>query len=219
MKTLIINFMAALLLLGCSRAVKVQPAERYHVIDEFHHPEDQAINDKMKYTPLVEIMLSSSNHDLIHKQILTMANRFEAEVTQSAPNLTRLRVPMTNFELVLIEIEQLGEVIKFQFFANNRSLKRLRETEVRLNTSRESLQRYLHIFELAEDPPQMQSIQKDIERLKHQIDQYIMNIEQLERSAKSGSITIKTRLKPNRNPVASVFNGIYAGLKWFFVGD
>ncbi len=219
MKTLIINFMAALLLMGCSKAVKVQPAKRYHLINKFPRQEDPAMNDRLKYTPVVEVVLSSSNHELVHQQLLKMANRYEAEVTQSALNLTRLKVPIMNFELMLNEIETLGEIIKYQFNINNGGSKRITETEVRLSTSRESLQKYQDIFELAEDPPQMQSIQKDIERLKNQVDQHRMSIERLEQKEHHGSITIKTKLKPNRGPVASVFTNIYDGIKWFFVGD
>jgi len=195
------------------RAIKLPEGQTVKTA-EMSEPDDETFRRIIIST--ADLRLETENPDSVHSRTVEVALDCGGYVLNSTPDQTSIRLPATEFHEALTEIEGLGAVVDKKISGNDITEK-YRDLEIRLANALKTRGRYLKLLDEANNLQEIFRVEKELERMNHEIETLKGQINRLSHLTRYSTITVNTRQKTRSGPVGYALESVYKGVKWLFV--
>lgn len=162
------------------------------------------------------LSLESAHPDTVHERLAELAVKYRGYIVNSSETATTLRIPITGYHDLIAEIEKLGKV-KDKNLTGQDVTEDYRDLEIWLDSAEKSRQRYLSLLDKAEKVEEILSIEREIERLNREIEQYKGKLQRMAHLVQYATITVNTIDEIKPGPFGYLVYGLYKGVEWLFV--
>jgi len=218
MKQLFFFVLATFLVTACGTSKLERPMAR-NLSYESDTGERMANEDVLKnrliiYTARLNLQVKNiEEKKLLIESLLT---QYQSYLQSGSEYSWTIRVPQKNYEALLTELEQLGDITSKNEYTQDVT-DQYRDTEIRLETLEKSRQRYLELLDKAEKVSEILEIERELERVNVSIESLKGSLKRFDSQIQYATITLNLQEKVKPGPLGYVGIGIYKVVKWLFV--
>ena len=162
-------------------------------------------------------MTIESNHpDTIRARVFNLTKKYDGYILNSGNNYTTIRVESSNLYRVMDEIAKLGK-LKDKNIKGVDVTDEFNDNKIRLDNAVKTRNRYLELLQKANTIDEVLKVEKELERLNHEIDSLEGRIKKMEHLSSYSTINVRYEQKVKPGIIGYIGIGLYKGVKWLFV--
>jgi len=176
---------------------------------------DKIVQDR-KVIYDVHYSLESEQPDSIIERIKKLTGVYKGYMVNIAKNNIRIRIPASESESMVSEIEQLAVVVDKNLSGRDIT-EQYSDLEIRLDNIEKARQRYLQLLDKAENVTAALKVEKELERLQREYDILKGRQQRWAHLVEYITIDIYVAEGSQPGPLSYLFIGMYQAVKWLFV--
>ena len=160
--------------------------------------------------------LESEAPESLNAVLAALAMRNEGYILSSGDGQATLRIPFSRFYTVLDTVAKLGEVVH-QHIEGREVTEAYYDISLRLESTLASRRRYLDLLARTQTIEDALRLERELERLNTQIDQYQGQMNRLAHLVDFATLTVRFHQAFRPGPIGFVATGLLRGIRWLFV--
>ena len=177
--------------------------------------DNTAVQDRM-IVYNAELHLTVKRPDSTAKALSIIAKKYNGFAQTAGTSYAVLRVKSESLNQALNDIAKLGKVESKSIIARDETDNYF-DTKIRMENARKAREKYLDLMQKAVNVQDMVAIEKELDRLNGEIDQYEGQMKRIENNVSLSTITIYIHERKQPGPIGYIFVGIYKVVKFLFV--
>ena len=169
---------------------------------------------KIIYTAF--IVLTVKNLDTANLHIERIAKKYKGYASNIGTYQTTIRVKSENLNDAIINISNLGKVLRKSKNAQDVTDAYL-DYKIKLDNAEKSRKRYLELLVAAENVETILKVEKELERLSEKIDLLKSKMTNINHLSTFSTITIHLKERKKPGFLGYIGVGLYQSVKWLFV--
>jgi hypothetical protein len=209
MKKLVSVILTSIILLGCASTVKSSIAERSTATNGI-----QQNNRMISYSGSINIEILDP--DKTNNEINIITEKLNGFVTRSGTDFSIVRIPSDKTNDFINEIKTYGKI-------RNKNISGMDITDeyndilIKIDSLNRLRNKYTNLIGKAVNVQDMLAIEKELERVNHELELLEGQKLKSEKMVEYTTITIYYHKKVTPGPIGWIFYGLYSVIRWLFI--
>ncbi|GAB3297354.1 DUF4349 domain-containing protein [Hymenobacter tenuis] len=163
-----------------------------------------------------DVRLRVTRPDTAQARVRRLVVREQGYLVQTSEERMQLRVPAERLPVVLQALPGIGKV-ESQNLRGQDVTEEYTDYQIRLENAQKARQRYLELLAKAANVTEAVAVEKELQRLNTEIDQFTGQLQRLQHLTSYATLTIELRPKTRLGPLGYVAVGVYKAVRWLFI--